>query len=160
AMVHVAMFDAVNSIERRWRPYLTRLPAASSTSKEAAAAAAAAAILTAILPKAAADVKSALVSYLASIPDDRAKADGTALGEAVATKVLEARKGDGADAPDEYRPRTEPGVYVATALMAGSTWPNLKPFALARSSQFRPAAPVALTSAEWATDYKEIKEYG
>ena len=38
AMVHAAMFDAVNSIERRYRPYLVQLPADPTTSKEAAAA--------------------------------------------------------------------------------------------------------------------------
>jgi len=48
AMVHTAMFDAVNSIERRYRPYLAQLAAAPSTSKEAAAAAAAATILASI----------------------------------------------------------------------------------------------------------------
>ena len=47
-MVHVAMFDAVNSIERRCQPYLVELPANPTTSKEAAAAAAAAAVLAAI----------------------------------------------------------------------------------------------------------------
>jgi hypothetical protein len=45
AMVHTAMFDAVNSIERRYRPYLVQLPADPATSKEAAATAAAAAVL-------------------------------------------------------------------------------------------------------------------
>ena len=44
-MVHAAMFDAVNSIERRYQPYLVQLPADPATSKEAAAAAAAAAVL-------------------------------------------------------------------------------------------------------------------
>src|SRR5882757_6363558 len=48
AMVHAAMFDAVNSIERRYRPYLVQLPADSATSREAAAAAAAAAVLGSI----------------------------------------------------------------------------------------------------------------
>src|SRR5215831_18927101 len=33
-MVHVAMFDAVNSIEPRYRPYLVQLPVNSATSKE------------------------------------------------------------------------------------------------------------------------------
>jgi hypothetical protein len=47
-MVHIAMFDAVNSIEQRYRPYLVQLPAAPATSKEAAAAAAAAAVLATI----------------------------------------------------------------------------------------------------------------
>jgi hypothetical protein len=82
-MVHAAMFDAVNSIERRYRPYLVQLPADAATSKEAAAAAAAA-VLATIDAKAAHDVKIALADYLASIPDGTAKSEGVKLGEAVA----------------------------------------------------------------------------
>jgi hypothetical protein len=68
-MVHAAMFDAVNSIERRYRPYLVQLPADPATSKEAAAAAAAAAVLATIDEKTASEMKVALATYLASIPD-------------------------------------------------------------------------------------------
>jgi hypothetical protein len=159
-MVHAAMFDAVNSIERRYRPYLVQLPAAPTTSKEAAAAAAAAAILATIDPKTAGEMKVAIATYLASIPDGAAKSDGVKLGEAVAARVLEARANDGADGPDAYRPRTTPGVYVPTALTLASMWPNVKPFAMTTPSQFRPQPPISLTSKEWATDYNEIKDYG
>jgi hypothetical protein len=159
-MVHAAMFDAVNSIESRYRPYLVQLPAAPATSKEAAAAAAAAAILVTIDPKTANDTKAVLARYLASIGDSEPKADGVKLGEAVAAKVLEARANDGADAPDDYRPRTTPGVYVPTPITAASMWPNMKPFAMAHGSQFRPGPPISLESKEWATDYNELKDYG
>ena len=92
-MVHAAMFDAVNSIERRYQPYLVQLPADPATSKEAAAAAAAAAVLATIDEKTAGEMKVTLASYLASIPDGgAAKADGIKLGEAVAAKVVEARE--------------------------------------------------------------------
>ena len=160
AMVHVAMFDAVNSIERAYRPYLVHLPAAPATSKEAAAAAAAAAVLATIDAKTAGDMKGALANYLASIPDGAAKSEGVRLGETIASKVLEARTKDGAEAPDAYRPRTTPGVYVPTAITISSMWPEMKPFVLANGSQFRPAPPIALQSKEWATDYNELKEYG
>jgi hypothetical protein len=159
-MVHAAMFDAVNSIERRYRPYLVQLPADPATSKEAAAAAAAAAVLATINEKTAGDMKAALASYLASIPDGAAKADGVKLGEAVAARVLEARANDGHDAADDYRPRTAPGVYVPTPITAGSTWSNVKPFVMTRPDQFRPGPPVALESSEWANDYNEVKDYG
>ena len=159
-MVHAAMFDAVNSIERRYRPYLVQLPADPATSKEAAAAAAAAAVLATIDEKTAGEMKVALATYLAPIPDGIAKTDGIKLGEAVAARVVEARTNDGADAPDDYRPRTTPGVYVPTAIPISSMWPNMKPFAIANPSQFRPAAPIALESKEWATDYNELKDYG
>jgi hypothetical protein len=159
-MVDAAMFDAVNSIERRYRPYLVQLPADPATSKEAAAAAAAAGVLATIDQKTADEMKGALAAYLALIPDGAAKSDGVKLGEAIAAKVLEARANDGHDAPDAYRPRTTPGVYVPTAITAASMWPNVKPFAMANSSQFRPNPPISLESKEWATDFNELKDYG
>ena len=159
-MVHCAMFDAVNSIERRYRPYLVQLPADPGTSKEAAAAAAAAAVLATIDEKTAGEMKAALATYLAAIPDGAAKSDGVKLGQAVAAKVLEARANDGSGAPDDYRPRTTPGIYVPTPITLASFWPNVKPFAMAKGSQFRPEAPIALDSKEWAADYNELKDYG
>src|SRR5499427_2309210 len=159
-MVHCAMFDAVNSIERRYRPYLVQLAAEPATSKDAAAAAAAATVLAVVDQKTADETKAALAEYLTTIPDDAGKLNGIRLGEAVAAKVLAARVNDGADAPDAYRPRTTPGVYVATPTLAASTWPNVKPFALTRSDQFRPGPPVTLESREWVTDFNEIKDYG
>jgi hypothetical protein len=160
AMVHAAMFDAVNSIERRYRPYLVELPAQPSTSQEAAAAAAAAAVLATIDAKTADQMKAARAAYLASIPDGAAKSDGIKLGETVAAKVLEARLNDGSDAPDAYRPRTAPGVYVPTPITISSMWPDMRPFAMTTGSQFRPKPPIALESKEWARDYNELKEYG
>src|SRR5262249_26683165 len=159
-MVHIAMFDAVNSIERRYRPYLVQLPADAATSKEAAAAAAAATVLSTVGPKTADDMKTTLVGYLAAIPHGSPKSDGLKLGEAIAARVWAARANDGADAPDAYRPRTTPGVYVPTAITAGSMWPEVKPFAITAASQFRPQPPISLKSRDWATDYNEIKDYG
>jgi hypothetical protein len=159
-MVHAAMFDSVNSIERRYRPYLVQLPADPATSKEGAAAAAAATILATISPKTADEMKVALAIYLGTIPDGAAKSDGAKLGEAVAAKVLEARANDGSDAPDAYRPRTTPGVYVPTAITISSMWPDMRPFVMAKGAQFRPGPPISLKSKEWATDYNELKDYG
>ena len=159
-IVHTAMFDAVNSIERRYRPYLVQLPADPATSKEAAAAAAATAVLASIDAKTAGRVKGELASYLASIPDGAAKSEGVKLGEAVGAKILAARANDGSDAPDDYRPRTTPGVYVATPIMRAPMWPKVKPFAMMNQSQFRPEPPVALASEEWAKDFNEIRVYG
>jgi PAP2 superfamily protein len=160
AIVQVAMFDAVNSIERRYQPYLAQLPAAPTTSKEAAATAAAGTVLASLVPQVQEQVRGMTTSYLASIPNGDAKAEGIKLGEAVAARILEARAKDGADAPDSYRYRTKPGVYVPTPILVSSTWPNLKPFALTSASQFRPQPPVALNSEQWTADYNEIKDLG
>src|SRR5271169_369699 len=98
AILHTAMFDAVNSIEPRYKPYKVRLAATPDTSKEAAAASAAAAVLIKLFPDAAADVQSTLTSYLAALPDSGAKSKGIELGQEVAARILEARANDGASA--------------------------------------------------------------
>jgi len=160
AILHVAMFDAVNSIELRYKPYKVRLSATPDTSKEAAAAAAAGAVLIKLFPDATADVQSTLTTYLTTLPDGEAKSKGVELGQAVAAKILEVREKDGASAADAYRPKTRPGVYIPTPITVGSQFPNMTPFALASPSQFRAKPPPSLKSAEWARDYNEIKDLG
>jgi hypothetical protein len=159
-ILHVAMFDSVNSIEPRYKPYKIRLPATPDTSKEAAAAAAAGAVLVKLVPEAAADVQSTLTSYLATLPDGEAKSNGVQLGQEVAAKILEIREKDGASAADGYRPKTKPGVYIPTPITVGWQFATVMPFALASPSQFRAKPPPSLKSAEWARDYNEIKELG
>jgi hypothetical protein len=160
AVVQTAMFDAVNSIERRYRPYLVQLPTAATTSKEAAAAAAAGTVLAGLIPHAEAQLKALMTSYLASIPNGEAKSEGIKLGQMIAAKHLEMRLHDGSDAPDSYRYKTKPGVYVPTPITVSSIWPNVKPFAPTSASQFRPQPPVSLQSEQWAADYNEIKDFG
>jgi hypothetical protein len=160
-IVDLAMFDAVNSIERRYQPYLERLPITEPASADAAAASAAATALAELHPEIAASFKAALAEYLGHLDAaPEALANGARLGEAVALKILEARATDGATAVDSYRPKTKPGQYVPTPVMVCSTWPTMRPFALASPSQFRPGPPPSLKSREWAADYNEIKELG
>src|SRR5690242_20090819 len=160
ATVHVAMFDAVNSIERRYLPYRLQLPASKEASKEAAAAAAAATALAALHPNTAEEMKAVLADYLAAIPAGAGKDEGIKLGQEVAAKIAAERAKDGADAPDSYRPKTTPGVYVPTPITASSMWPNVTPFAMTSPAQFRPEPPIALNSEEWAKDFNEIKDLG
>jgi hypothetical protein len=161
AIVNLAMFDAVNSIERRYQPYLLELLATGPVSAAAAAASAAATALALLHPQAASDFKTALAQYLSGVSAPPAAIEaGARLGEAVAQKMVESRAMDGATGVDSYRLKTKPGQYVPTATMTCSTWPNMRPFALVSPSQFRPGAPLLLKSHEWATDYNEIKEFG
>jgi ethanolamine utilization microcompartment shell protein EutL len=160
AILHIAMFDAVNSIEPRYKPYKIQLLASPDTSKEAAAAAAAGSVLIKLAPDAASDVQSTLTSYLATLPDGEGKSKGIELGQKVAARILEARENDGASAPDAYRPKTKPGVYIPTPITVGSQFPNVTPFALTSPSQFRPKPPPSLKSEQWARDYNEIKDFG
>jgi PAP2 superfamily len=160
AILHVAMFDAVNSIEPHYKPYKVQLSASPNTSKDAAAAAAAGAVLIKLVPDAASDVQSAVTNYLATLPEGDAKSEGIKLGQEVAAQILEARSNDGASAPDAYRPKTKPGIYIPTPITVGSQFPNVTPFALTSPSQFRPKPPPSLKSEQWARDYNEIKDVG
>ena len=160
ASVHVAMFDAVNSIEHRYRPYRLAVATAKDTSKEVAAAAAAAAVLAGLQPSDKEEVSALLEAYLARLPPTAGKANGIKVGQEVASKILDERMHDGADAPDAYRPKTKPGVYVPTPITASSMWPDVKPFAMTSPRQFRPQPPIPLTGDEWAADYNEIKSVG
>jgi hypothetical protein len=160
AMLHLAMFQAVNSIERRYRPYGMQLAAAPDTSQEAAAASAAAAILMKLVPHAAGQIQAAETSYLAKLSDGAAKSGGIKLGQEAAAEILAMRASDGSSAPDAYRPKTKPGIYIPTAITIGWAFAQIRPFALASSSQFRPKPPPSLNSAEWARAYNEIKELG
>ena len=91
ASVHVAMFDAVNSIERRYRPYRLAVTTAKETSKEAAAAAAAGMVLAGLHPKEAEELNSLMAAYLATIPASAAKSDGIKVGQEVAAKIVAER---------------------------------------------------------------------
>ena len=159
AMMHAAMFDAVNSIERKYRPYLVQLPAPAGTSKEAAAASAAGSILAAVSPQTAANLNAMLAAYLDALPAT-GKTEGVKLGEAVAAKIIEARANDGANQQESYRANTPPGVYVPTPAVFVPQWPNVKPFVMTSPAQFRAAPPVTLDSPRWAADYNEIKALG
>jgi hypothetical protein len=161
AIVDLAMFDAVNSVSPRYRAYLVREDGFRDASAEAAAASAAANALGRLHPQNAAEFQAALEGYLKTLPASHAAIEkGVHLGEVVAQRIYGSRVNDGATGVDPYRPRTQPGVYVPTAAMAAPTWPTLRPFAMTGPDQFRPGPPVALGSAEWASDYNEVKTLG
>jgi hypothetical protein len=156
-MVHLAMFDAVNSIEPRFSPYRVQLQVPSTTSSVAAASAAAHYLMARLYPAQLKDIDATLQAALATVPDGEAKTQGVQLGEKVAAALLDERSADGANASVNYRPHAAPGAYVPTVLPAATHWGTVKPFALKSGNQFRPGAPYSLNSAQWARDYIEIK---
>ena len=160
AILQVAVFEAVNAIERRYAPYRLTLTAERTLSKDAAAAAAAHAALVAFHPERQEALDAALAASLAAVPDGEAKVKGVALGKTAAAEMLALRAKDGADAPESYRPRTSPGVYVPTTIPVFSQFPAVTPWAMTSGDQFRPAAPPALDSEVWTKDLNEIRELG
>ncbi|MEY9183632.1 hypothetical protein ABIG06_005208 [Bradyrhizobium sp. USDA 326] len=160
SMLHVAMFEAVNAIERRYTPYKLDLVADRSTSREAAAAAAAYNILVAIYPDQKDALDTALMNTLSGIPDTEGRANGIELGRTAAAGVIAFRADDGSDAQENYRPYTTAGVYVPTVVPIASTAGTTTPWVMTSASQFRPAPPPALDSETWSRDVNEIRAIG
>ena len=160
AMVHVAMSDAINTVQNRYTRVVATLPAAPGASAEAAAATAARQILTQIYPEQKAKIEEAYAASLKAIPDGPAKTEGIKLGMEVAEAVQADRANDGTNAPDTYRPHAAPGAYVPTTPPLWEQYARAKPWVLKSADQFRPGPPPALSSAEWARDYNEVKSLG
>jgi hypothetical protein len=166
AMMHIAIFDAVNAIERDYSPYRVMVKASTGASQEAAAAQAAHDVLSALIPTAEARsvFAAALAARLATIDPDRAR-QGVAIGRATATEILAWRQNDGWSKPPptyELPPiaglwqRTLPGLLPA----GGTQFPAVEPFALLTPTQFLPRRFPELNSAEYAEDFNEVKLLG
>src|SRR5215510_7789113 len=104
AMLHVAMSDAINTVQNHYTRVVATLPAAPGASAEAAAATAARQILTQIYPEQKVKIEEAYTTSLKAIPDGPAKSEGIKLGLEVADEVQADRANDGTNAPDTYRP--------------------------------------------------------
>jgi hypothetical protein len=173
AMVHGAVYDAVNAIEGGYQPYLPELqPASASASVDAAVATAAHDVLVGLgtepvppLPDAVLERLDTLYDEaLAAIPDGADKTDGIAVGAAAAAAMLTARADDGryvpfshpvGDEPGQWRPIPPDEVNDPFAWVA-----NVEPFTLDSPSQFRSAGPHALDSSEYTAEYNEVKDLG
>src|SRR4030095_1580176 len=160
AMLHVAVFEAVNAIDKRYAPYKLNLTADRGTSREPAAASAAHDVLVALYPDQKADLDATLATSLSAIAEGEAKTKGIELGKKAAAEIIAVRANDGFNTPESYRPQTSPGVYVPTIVPIESTAAKITPWVMRESSQFRPAPPPALTSDVWTRDFNEIREFG
>jgi hypothetical protein len=160
ALIHVAMFEAVNAIDQRYAPYRIKLEANGRASREAAASAAAHKVMVTLHPDRQTSLDAALTVMLSSIPDSDAKTIGIELGNNAAAQVLALRAKDGADTAESYRPRTVPGIYVPTTIPVSSDYGHVSPWVMRSGSQFRPAPPPALTSTTWTSDLHEIRQIG
>ena len=160
AMVHVAMSDAINTVQNRYTRVVATLPPATGASAEAAAAAAARQILNHVYPGQKAKIEGAYAASLKAIPEGPAKIEGIKLGVQVAAAVLADRANDGTNASDTYRPHAEAGAYVPTTSPVWDQYARATPWVIKRADQFRPGPPPALSSAEWARDYNEVKRLG
>jgi hypothetical protein len=167
AMVHVAIYDAVDLIDKSYALYPVpglKAVAPPGTSPEVAAAVAADKVLDGVFPKQAATFDAQLQAFLASVPNGASKTQGITLGQEVAQAVLTWRSTDGSNNVVPYVPGTKPGDWRPTppafAPALFPQWPQMTPFAMTSGSQFRPGGPPELDSNAFAKAFNEVKDYG
>jgi hypothetical protein len=164
AIMHAAMFDAVNSIDGSYTPYLTDVPGSKNASEEAAAAQAAHDVLAGLYPTRQTVFAAELAASLEGIEENR-REQGVRVGKIVAERILQARANDGWNAvPQPYSLPLTPGNWQpappANAAATFTHYPAVVPFALQSSSQFMPNPPPAMTSYVYARDLNEVKSLG
>jgi hypothetical protein len=165
AMVHGAVYDAVNAIDGGHEGYLiTSRLATPSDSKEAAAATAAYRMLLSLVPGQQTVLDAQYAASLAAIPDGSAKTRGIAVGEAAAAAMKAARTDDGRFGAFRFAVGSAAGVW-RPVLPAFVNDPNawlkdVKPFLIESSSQFRSKGPLPLTSRKYAREFAEVKSLG
>jgi hypothetical protein len=167
AMVHGAIYDAVNAIDGRFEPYLGAPSADGTESKDAAAAAAAYQVLLSLLP---ADRDDELLGYyttsLGLIPDGAAETEGVEIGNAAAAAMVAARTNDGRFGNPFFTEGTGPGDWrnlVGPLNLAGNNFKwvgDVDPFLVPSASAFATPGPLPLGSAAYAAEFRQVKSLG
>lgn len=176
AMMHVAIHDALNAIDRRFRPYVFDVQGPAGASREAAVASAARNVLVPVIgqfPVSAACVQAGIASVeadysaaIAALPNDAARMQGIQLGQSSAAAIVALRTGDGSEQPlldFNYPQGTKPGEFrfpPGVNFTFGTRWGNVTPFVLNAASQFRPGPPHQLSTKKYAADFNEVKTLG
>ena len=170
AIIHVAMFDAINSIQGGYESY-THIPQAKkNASMSAAIMQAAHDTLCAMYPSQTPTFDTELTSELNQIPASLSKTNGVAAGAGAASAILALRQNDGSQIPEpqlgvNFFPSNAPGKWRQdpigqSPIALGAFWGNVRPFVLKTGKQFRVPRPPALTSVEYTDAYNEVKLIG
>lgn len=170
AIVHIAIFEAVNAIDGRYQSYTNLAPPKNRVSVDAAVAQAAHDTLAVLFPSQAAAFGQLLTEDLARIRDGRQKTDGIALGQKAAAAVLALRAADGSQHAEPLYGtgyiagnaagvwRQDPISLIPIAL--GAHWGEVAPFVVQSTSQFRTPPPPAMNSAAYTAAFEEVKRLG
>jgi len=173
AYVTVAMYDAVESIDHRFRPFAVAVDPPDDAQQDAAAAVAAHDVLVHYFPDQRSMLDKQLAASLGAIPNGRPKQDGATVGAAVAAQWIAQRTGDGIEAPITYDPGHGPGIWEPVPNVPAPApnvtpkplepwWTKFHPFVLRTPDQFVSFLdpPPALASAEWASDFNLTRRLG
>ena len=170
AIVHVALFEVVNAIDRRYQSYLGVPAIGSTASVDAAIAQAAHDTLVALFPSQKAQCDQLLAADLATMPDSTAKRNGVLLGRAVAAGILLKMRNDGSNHAEplygvDYIAGNGPGVWRQDPISRlppalGARWGTVRPFVVPSGRDFRAPPPPPLWSTAYAAAYNEVKRLG
>jgi hypothetical protein len=164
AIMHAAVYDAINCVDGRYQSYLVEHKMPSAVPLTAAGAAAGWRVLSAIYPQQQATFDEALEQSLLRVKDGPMETKGIALGVAVADAILARRADDGSDVVVPYTPGTNLGDWQPTppdlTSAWGPGWGQVTPFSMASGDQFRPPPVPSLTSDEYTAAYEEVKLLG
>jgi len=164
AMVHIAVYDAVNTIYQSYDPYYTDIDVQTDVSPEASAASAAYEILRYIFPEYTSVFNMKLNESISHIQDGQPKELGISLGKQVAEEIILLRRFDGWDRMVTYDPEIIPGVWRPTppgyVPPVGTNWGQVTPFAMLSQSQLRPGPPPDLKSREYSKAVEEVAAMG
>ena len=160
----IAVFDAVVAIDGGYRPYVYQGRAPARASAKVAAATAAHRVLATYFPASTAALDADYAAFLTTVPEGAAKTGGQQVGEASAAAIIRVRAGDGRNAPITLDVAPAPGVWRPTPpLFPPMLVPWLafvRPLALRSPDQIQVGGPRALTSAAYAKEWLETKNYG
>jgi len=156
----LAMFEAVNAIDRRYESYLGLPVADPKASQDAAAATAAFQVLVKHYPANKTALEEGYAMVMAQIPAGAAKEAGRQIGQRAAELAKDAQGIDPAIPQPPYRPRTRPGEWIHTSIPSLELyWYAFKPWAVP-AGRLMPPPPPALTSERYARDYEEVRRLG
>lgn len=164
AILHAAIYDAVNGISRTHESYRVASAVPRSASEEAAASAAAHRVLVTLFPAATHAFDALHARILATIPERPQKRTGITWGTAVAEELLLWRSNDRSDAPPSPPTGEGPGLWQSTPPQGMAyllpQWAFVEPFTMPTTWHFRPLGPPALDSLQYADDYNEVRAFG
>lgn len=164
AILHAAIYDAVNGISRTHTSYRVESAVPASASVEAAASAAAHSVLVALFPASTQAFNTLHAATLAALPDRPQTRSGLAWGSTVAAEILRWRSTDNSQTPMAAPVGAGPDAWQPTPPTAGAfllpQWAYVQPFTMPTSDHFRPLGPPALDSTTYAEDYNEVRMLG
>lgn len=164
AILHVAIYDAVNSITRTHQPYHVQIEPPGEASPDAAVNGAARRIMNALYPSFSARTEGLFEIERAELPASPSTTNGLTVGTLVAEEILELRSADGANTQVPYIPSAEPGQWRRTPPFfrppLDPHWRYVDFFGLPEMDSFLPPPPPAMTSADYTAAFDEVKAIG